>query len=122
MGVAVAPGVGDSASAAAAESAPPDAEVKVEVKQENKDDEAPRAAGPSNWPKMPACSHEHPPPPTEYNGGTIYCSYPKKTWRAIRTQGVYASEKAMRWGGQTPTISSWVACLRAIDEARASGY
>ena len=57
--------------------------------------------------------------PVDYYGGKIYCSYPKKAWRVIRTAKVYNTEVPIPWGKSEPTPNTFKLALNAIDEWRA---
>ncbi|MCS5525071.1 MAG: hypothetical protein NZ782_01120 [Candidatus Poseidoniia archaeon] len=89
------------------------------VKAEPSDSVSAASEGKATLPKMPSAN---PSPRIDYNGGWIYTSFTKRCFRAIRTAGAYASEKAIPWGSPTPTETAWEATIAAIDAARLSGY
>lgn len=57
-------------------------------------------------------------PPVLYNGGCIYSSWPRQSYRIIRTAGDYFSECSNKWTDDQ--ASDWAKALGRIDEARAN--
>ena len=57
-------------------------------------------------------------PPVLYNGGCIYSSWPRQSYRIIRTAGDYFSECSNKWTDDQ--AADWAKALGRIDEARAN--
>ena len=68
---------------------------------------------------MPKLPKDGTSPPAIYcNGGVIYTSIPKRTFRTLTTRGDNYSEKKSSWGGDKPTKDAWAKAVKLIDKAR----
>jgi hypothetical protein len=53
--------------------------------------------------------------PVLYNGGVVYTSLAKRSFRALKVRGDNYSESSASWGQKEPSKAAWKTVIDAID-------
>ena len=56
--------------------------------------------------------------PSDYRGGRIYCSIPKKGFRVLRDATNAYTERFVKWHSGKPSTAEWMKAMSLIDEFR----
>ena len=56
--------------------------------------------------------------PVLYNGGVVYTSLLKRSFRALKVRGDNYSEASASWGQKEPSKAAWKTVIDAIDNHR----